>query len=134
MMANLPAEENEGRAAKVGIFFKVSSGFLIDIVPVGGGEAYGEAIGHGGHHDFHLNFRATIPMERQFKAHDYDYYPRGRVVYFPSRNAFTLYADPCLTSDDFNRLKNLFGLGGQVVEVASDEHYRCARCNKFYME
>lgn len=75
-----------------------------------------------------------MPVERRFKAHDYDYYPRGRVVNFPRRNAFTLYADPCLTPYDICRVINLFGLDGQAVEVGKDEHYRCARCNTSYLE
>lgn len=119
---------------KVGIYFKVQKGFIIDAVPVEAGEAYGEAIGHSGHYDFHERLIPTMPNERSFKTHDYDYYPRGRVVFFPGRNTFILYADPCLTPDDINRVKNIFGLDGHVVEVADDEHYRCAGCNEFYVE
>jgi len=119
---------------KVGIYFKVSEGFLIDAVPVDAGEAYGEAVGHSGHYDFHENLCPSESLERRFKAHDYDYYPRGRVVYFPERKVFTLYFDPCLTPDDISQVKILFGLEGQAVEVADDEHYRCAKCNKHYCE
>jgi hypothetical protein len=118
----------------VGIYFKVSREFLIDAVPVEAGEVYGEAICHSGHYDYHENLRPTEPVESQFKAHDYDYYPRGRVVFFPGRKTFILYADPCLTPDDISQVKTLFGLEGQIVEVADDEHYRCAGCNKYYME
>lgn len=67
----------------VGIFFKVGDDFLIDAVPVQAGEPYGDAIQHGGHYDYHEIFRPTVPVERRFKAHDYDYYPRGRVSTSP---------------------------------------------------
>jgi hypothetical protein len=118
----------------IGIFFKVGSNFLIDAVPLAEGEPYGDAIGYSGHYDFHENFEPSTPPEHRFKAHDYDYYPRGRVVCFPKRNSFTLYADPCLTADDISRIICLFALDGQTVEVAGDEHYRCSTCNKSYLE
>jgi hypothetical protein len=118
----------------VGIFFKIANDFLIDSVPVEEGEPYGDALQYGGHYDFHDSLHPTVPLERRFKGHDYDNYPRGRVVYFPKRNEFTLYADPCLTPDDINRIIDLFSLDGQSVEVTADEHYRCSRCNRFYLE
>ena len=119
---------------KVGIFFKVENGLLLDVVPLEAGEAYGDSIGYSGHYDFHENMRPRAPIERLFKSHDYDYYPRGRVVYFPKGNTFTLYTDPCLTTEEISQVKNLFDLKGQIVVVAEDEHYRCARCNRHYVE
>ena len=119
---------------KVGIYFKMPEGFLIDAVPVDAGEAYGEAVGHSGHYDFHANLRPTEPLEMRFKAHDYDYYPRGRVVFFPVRKTFVIYVDPCLTQEDIEQVQELFGLNGQVVEFAEDDHYRCAKCNGHYLE
>jgi hypothetical protein len=118
----------------VGIFFKVANDFLVDAVPLEAGEPYGDAVQHGGHYDFHELLRPAVPTERLFKAHDYDYYPRGRVVYFPKRRVFALYADPCMTPGQINRVIDLFGLGGQTVELTNDEHYRCSRCNKSYLE
>ena len=118
----------------VGIYFKVADDFLIDAVQVDAGEAYGDAVGHGGHYDYHENLKPMEPSERRFKAHSYDYYPRGRVVFFPEHNAFTLYTDPCLTVEDVRQIKGLFGLDGQAVNVAADEHYRCAKCNRFFIE
>lgn len=124
----------ENRTAKVGIFFKIENEFLIDAVPLAEGEPYGDAIQYGGHYDFHENIVLSTHLERRFKAHDYDYYPRGRVVCFPKRNTFTLYADPCLTPDDLNRAVRLFALDGQTIEIAEDEHYRCSNCNSSYLE
>lgn len=85
---------------KVGIFFKVGTDIIIDAVPLSEGEPYGEAIQYGGHYDFHESHAPSTPHEHRFKAHDYDFYPRGRVVYFPKSSAFVLYTDPCLTPDD----------------------------------
>ena len=119
---------------KVGIFFKVSGEFLIDVAPIDAAEPYGDALQYSGHYDYHEALPPKTSIQYRFKAHDYDYYPRERVVYFPKSDQFTLYADPCLTPKDINRLLTLFGLEGQHVNIATDEHYRCAGCNKFYME
>lgn len=121
-------------ANKIGIFFKIDNNFLIDAVPLNDGEPYGDAIGYSGHYDFHENLEPSTLAERRFKAHDYDFYPRGRVVGFPKKNSFTLFTDPCMTPDDISQLISLFALDDQTVEIAGDEHYRCATCNKFYLE
>lgn len=118
---------------KVGIFFKVENEFLIYSVPVADGEPYGEAIQYGGHYEYHERFIPTNPLAQRFKVRDYDFYPRGRVVYFTGMNIFHLYTDPCLTPDDISRLIGLFDLAGQIVETSGDEHYRCARCNPHYL-
>lgn len=119
---------------KVGIFFRVSGEFLIDSVPLDAAEPYGDAMQYSGHYDYHEALLPRTSVEYRFKAHDYDYYPRGRVVFFPKMNEFTLYADSCLTKEEISRLLTLFGLDGQQLKIATDEHYHCAGCNKFYME
>lgn len=119
---------------KVGIFFKIDNVYLVDAVPLAEGEPYGAAIQYGGHYDFHESYEPSTPNGRRFKAHDYDYYPRGRVVYFPQNNTYILYTDPCLTSEDLRKIIILLDLNGQSVEFVEDEHYRCAHCNKCYLE
>ena len=119
---------------KVGIFFKIENEFLSDSVPVADGEPYGDAIQHGGHYEFHETLVPKTSLEHRFKSHDYDYYPRGRVVFFPAGNTFRLYADHCLTSDDLRQLVALFELSEVKTETAKDEHYRCARCNRGYVD
>lgn len=123
-----------GKSMKVGIFFKIENEFLVDSVSVDNGEPYGESITYGGHYEYHQNFVPTKPLERRFKVRDYDFSPRGRVVFNTVSNIFIIYVDPCLKSDDINCLINLFELDGQDVEIAGDEHYRCAHCNKNYVD
>ncbi|MEA5114442.1 MAG: hypothetical protein VB050_10480 [Geobacteraceae bacterium] len=122
------------KSKKVGIFFKIENEFLVDSVSVDYGEPYGESITYGGHYEYHDRLVPSRPLERRFKLRGYDYYPRGRVVFNTMTNMFRLYVDTCLTSDDINCLIFLFGLEGQKVEIAGDEHYRCARCNKNYVD
>lgn len=119
---------------KVGIFFKMDVDILIDSVNVDAGEPYGEAIQFGGHYEFWEKLRPANLCERRFKAHAYDYYPRGRVVYFPRRNIYILYSDRCLTAEDIRTVVQAFALENQSFEVAGDAHYRCARCNPHFLE
>lgn len=119
---------------KVGIFFKVEGDFLTDAVSVESGEPYGEAVQYGGHYEFWEKLRPRASCERRFKAHAYDYYPRGRVVYFPIAKIYRLYSDRCLTAEDIRTVVGDFKLEGQPLEVAADEHYRCACCNPYYMD
>jgi hypothetical protein len=125
---------DEHHKLMVGIFWRVDSVIIVDAVSQEKAEPYGDAIQYSGHYDFHEAFVPDTKHDYRFKVHDYDYYPRGRVVFFPNKNRFVLYADSCLTSDDIQMVISLFGLDGQVVQVAEDEHYRCAACNKAYME
>ncbi|BCG47941.1 hypothetical protein GEOBRER4_n2794 [Citrifermentans bremense] len=118
---------------QVGVFFVVQGRVILDTVSVAQGEPYGEAIEHGGHHDFHEQLTPSTPNERIFKVRPYDYFPRGRVVYFPVPNTFRLYADRCLGPDTLRQVAELFHLAGQNVEHAFDEHYQCARCNRNYL-
>ena len=118
---------------KVGIFFKVINMFLTDAVTVADGEPYGEAIQYGGHYDFHEQLIPVTSFEQRFKVRDYDFYPRGRVVFFHITNLFRIYIDPCLFQDDIQHLVELFELTDAQYETTKDEHYRCEHCNKNYV-
>lgn len=119
---------------KVGIFFKVNHQFLVDAVEGEHGEIYGIAIQHGGHYELWEKLVPKNLHERQFKSHAYDYYPRGRVVFFPKRKIYRVYFDRCLNEEDLDLLLQLFDLIGQPCEITEDEHYHCARCNPYYLD
>lgn len=123
----------EEMSPRVGIYFVVQGEVICDTVLVGQGEPYGEAIEYGGHNDFHEQLTPATPKERIFKIRPYDYFPRGRVVYFPTLNTFRLYADRCLGSDVLRQIAELFHLAGQIVQQEGDEHYQCAQCNPNYL-
>jgi len=118
----------------IGIFFKVGSELITDLVPVHLGEPYADAIQYGGHYEFHERMVPVKPHDFRFKAHEYDYYPRGRVVFFPKQNSYVLYRDPCLSPGDICKIIGVFALDGQAVRLATDEHYCCAVCNPEFME
>lgn len=83
--------------SRVGIYFVVKGQILHDSALLEQAESYGDALQHGGHNDYHEAIRPLSPIECLFKSMPYDYFPRGRVVYFPDRNTFRVYFDRCLS-------------------------------------
>ena len=120
------------KQAKVGIFFVVNGDLVIDAVPLGQGELYGDTVGFSGHYDYWEALVPTNTTEQLFKSHGYDYFPRGRVVYFKESSSFRLYADRCMKKADVEKVAESFQL--PAYRLARDEHYQCARCNSGYVD
>ena len=120
--------------AKVGMFWCVGGKVVGEAVSLAEAEPYGDALQHGGHYDFWINLKPLTEAERWLKGHAYDYYPRGRVVYFQLRQQFRLYVDGCLNAGDQEAIVDYFGLAETPLEIERDEHYQCAKCNKGYLE
>ncbi len=70
--------------------------------------------------------RAAPPRSATVIAgHEYETFPRGRVVYMQGPALFTLYADRRLQRPEtIADLVRRFGLTGQDHAVRSDAHYR----------
>lgn len=118
---------------KVGIYFVVKGHVLNESVELEQAEPYGDALQSGGHNDFHEAMQPQSSVERLFKSMPYDYFPRGRVVYFPDRTTFRVYYDKCLSEVDIRKVIETFALGQQRIERERDEHYQCANCNRHYL-
>ena len=116
----------------IGIFFVVNSEVMFDAVPLEQGELYGDTITFSGHYDYWLALVPKNPTEQRFKSHEYDYFPRGRLVYFVKSNSFRLYADRCLKKADLKKVAETFHL--PACQLARDEHYQCAGCNSEYLD
>lgn len=117
---------------QVGIFFIVNGEVIAATAPLTQGEHYGDTIGFGGHYDFWLALVPKKPTELLFKNHAYDYYPRGRVVYFQKSRSVRLYADRCINKIDIANIVATFQLS--AYRLARDEHYQCAKCNTEYLD
>jgi hypothetical protein len=83
--------------ARVGIFWAVEGVIVGDTVCLAEAEEYGDALQYGGHYEFREQLKAKTEAERKLKAHAYDYYPRGRMVWFPKRRTARLYVDSWMT-------------------------------------
>ncbi|MDO4488151.1 MAG: hypothetical protein Q4B67_03590 [Eubacteriales bacterium] len=112
----------------VGLFFYVKGRLLFHGCSLSEAEKYGNNLIYpGGHFDI---------WERNYykKYHvDYDYYPRGRVVYRIKDETFVVYGDRCIDKE----LREFFNGYAQnnpehryVFE--HDEHYQCHSCNRDY--
>lgn len=117
----------------VGIYFVVKDHVLHDSVALENAETYGDALQHGGHNDFHEALSPQSPIERLFKTRPYDYFPRGRVVYFQQTGRFRLYVDKCLDEETIQKVIETFCLADLDIETEPDEHYKCAGCNRNYL-
>lgn len=121
-------------AARVGIFWCLGQQIIGDAVLLSAAEPYGDALQHGAHHDFWRGLKGRSDAERLFKGHAYDYYPRGRVVFFRSRQQFRLYVDSCLSAGEQAAVMSYFGLDGTACEIERDAHYQCAQCNRMFVD
>jgi hypothetical protein len=119
---------------KVGIFWCVGETVIGEAVPFTEAEPYGDALQYGGHYDFWMDLKPKTDAERRLKCHAYDYYPRGRVVYFQTRQQFRLYMDSCVSARNREAIIDSFGLAGSQFEIERDAHYQCAGCKRDYLE
>ncbi len=121
----------------VGIFWGVPDGgrtvLVTDRTTLAQAEPYGDCLTHPrGHHEVWEVWRhlgATALRRRGLPpaigSHEYEVFPRGRVVYMRGPALFTLYADRRLQRPEtVAELVRLFGLTGQTHTVRSDAHYR----------
>lgn len=119
---------------KVGIFWCVYKTIIGEAVQQENGEPYGDAIQYGGHYEFWKSLVAVTVQERKFKTHSYDYFPRGRMVLFPNRRTVRLYVDRCMDDDTIKAALQFFGSHDYEIEIENDEHYKCAGCNRNFLE
>ena len=114
--------------SRVGIFWIFGGEVILDTTPVSEAEPYGEARGHPlGHLEHWTELQRTGAVFREF---EYDDLPRGRVVYFPMRREFVLYADPCILQrkNFVRRIMAQMNLPHNRTRISSDEHYQCLYC------
>jgi hypothetical protein len=130
LAGRMPALPGEGHRM-IGIFYYFDQHVHARPEALGKAEVYGELKTTS---FSHLEF-----WENELKKNmpwDYDYFPRGRVVYGLKSRKYTLYIDRCLNDPEIIRsIAAEFGLSGKNgVGVRFDEHYQCHRCNRDYVE
>jgi hypothetical protein len=128
----------------VGIFWGVPDGGRTVLVThsttMTEAEVYGDCLTHSrGHHEVWEAWRklgATALRRRGLPpavaGHEYEAFPRGRVVYMREPALFTLYADRRLQRPEtIAEILQLFGLAGERHTVRSDAHYRTQAGGQF---
>ena len=115
--------------SRVGIFWMLPHGnLLVDSVPLGEAEAYGDSLTHPRSHIDRWDELTKAGMADP--ATEYEELPRGRVGYDTRAKRFFLFADRCILARPavVKRILAAFRLPPEAVEVGTDSHYRCARC------
>lgn len=110
---------------KVGLFFYVNGDFLFHGCKLDDAEHYGEFLIYSeSHYDIWEEH-----YEYQYQV-DFDFYPRGRIVYRKTDDTFIIYYDQCIEMD-IVKLKAQYAEKNVVLTL--DEHYQCHMCNLFYV-
>jgi len=107
----------------VGIYWVVNNELISDKVALERAEPYGDALQYGGHYEWHEELVPRTRSEWLLKKLPYEYWPRGRVVYFTLRNVYRIYISPRISRGMVEEIVYLFGLREQVYEVEYDDHY-----------
>lgn len=127
-----------GRSAAVGIVWDVRDGngppqLVIDGTSLVEAEPYGDFLTHArGHYEVWEGWRQLGPaglirrgLPPAIAWHEYEHFPRGRVVFNTRSRRFTLYADSKLQGRDARlEVLGMFGLDPLFCDVHSDPHYR----------
>lgn len=110
---------------------------VTDRTPLAEAEAYGEFLTHPrGHHEAWEDWRQLGPaglarrgLPAAIAWHEYEHFPRGRVVFGTAAGRFTLYADLRLRAPAavLRRVLGAFGLDPARCDVRPDPHYRGVR-------
>jgi hypothetical protein len=108
---------------KVGIYWVVKNELVFDMLPTEKAEPYGDALQHGGHYEWHKSLVPETRSERLLKRLPYEYWPRGRIVYFMLRNVYRIYISPRISQGVITEIVYLFGLMEQLYEIEYDDHY-----------
>lgn len=113
--------ENIGPA----LFFYAKGKLLFHSCSVNDGEKYGDFVNYPYSHD-----DVWEKLYKQKYGVDYDYYPRGRVVYRKTDNTYLIYYDKCM--EPF--VKEVTGkYNREQFKTEYDEHYQCSKCNRYYV-
>ena len=122
----------------VGIFWSINDPtrgtiLLTEKTPIDKGEQYGEYLTHSnGHYEFWEGLAqlgtsalASRGLPTAPVSHEYEEFPRGRIVYRPKDKSFVIYADRRLQTPAFiDQIVAEFGIPKSSYTVRSDPHYR----------
>lgn len=122
----------ESRAPKVGPFYVIDGAVfsdydeIRDITPING-----KSDSDNNHYDYYKLLRQFMP---ELKEYDYDYYPRGRVIYDTKNDTYNIFIDKCINKNDIiEEIISEYYLPKDKVKITdNDEHYKCHLCNDNY--
>ncbi|MBE6651764.1 MAG: hypothetical protein E7613_10700 [Ruminococcaceae bacterium] len=107
------------------LFFYVNGELMFHSCSLDEGEPYGDFLNYPYSH-----MKIWDKYYKRKYIVDFDYYPRGRVIYRKTDDTFLIYYDKCiepyigLVTEKYMECK---------TELHYDEHYQCHMCNKNYV-
>lgn len=86
--------------------------------------------------DGHAGHMAEYEKLPQRFEHDYDYWPRGRVVFDKTKNRSIVYLDRCIKKDEAvrNAVIQTYMLDPKKTSWRLESHYKCHGCNPKYLD
>lgn len=110
--------------AVVGVFYIINGEIYSDATRLNNAEEYGNYYQYGSHYDFYYNELAKYYDMPYLSRLDYDYYPRGRVVFDRNQHKYILYLDKSLETPEYiQMIADEFGLQNGGFYIGNDEHY-----------
>lgn len=108
----------------VNIFFKVNSKFIIHKCENKEADKYGDFLNYPKSH-------MEIWDEFYYQKYhvDFDFFPRGRVVYNLKEACYYIYHDKCIT--DLTEILEQYRT--ENYKICKDYHYQCHKCNRNYV-
>lgn len=108
----------------VNIFFKVNNEFFIHKCENEQADKYGDFLNYPKSH-------MEIWNEFYYGKYnvDFDFFPRGRVVYNVKENCYYIYHDKCITV----LTEILKDYENEKYKMCTDYHYQCHKCNQDYV-
>ena len=111
----------------VGLFFVVEGHLFLHDCPKDKADKAGGFINYPFSHD-----QIWRKYYHQRFGHDFDYYPRGRILYNRDNDTWMLYKDHCIKEQELRNLLKLFH--GLTLRIDTDKHYQCHMCNAEYKD
>lgn len=122
---------NESKSPSVGPFYVIGTRVISandpirDVLPIGDSKDSDNS-----HYKLWKALQRNNPSLKKF---DYDYMPRGRVVYNVKTREFNIMIDSDITDEDVKNIADEFGIPSGSYKVLHDEHYKCHLCNQDYV-
>lgn len=114
--------ENRLRESKVGAFYFIGNHIVSNNIDMRDGDSYGDYVNYSSHWDLWKSFLRVYP---EYKYLDYDYFPRGRVVFDKKNWKYVLYIDDKIKSKEYlDKIETHYNLSKGSYEFGNDEHYQ----------
>lgn len=114
-------ESKRLRESRVGAFYFIGNKIISNDIDVRDADEYGGFKNYSSHWDL---WRAFLKEYPEYDSLDYDYFPRGRVVFDGNKHKYVLYLDSKLTEPKYlNKIKSQYRLSSGSFIFGDDEHY-----------